>query len=98
MDNKTYIIERLCASSVPVKRSELAEELNISARKVEKEIAELRERGIRICGMSGKSGYYFPKSEQEFKSFLNDYTARAWTTIRRARRMEFFAEGQQEMK
>ena len=29
------------------------------------------------------------KNEKEFKDFLRDYESRAWTTIRRSRRMQF---------
>lgn len=86
-----YILSLLAGSSKsnPVKRSTIEDKLSVSKRKAEKMIGALREQGYRICGMSGTSGYYFASSEQEFKDFLHDYEARAWTTIRRSRRMQF---------
>ena len=86
-----YILSLLAGSSRdnPVKRSTIEDKLSVSKRKAEILIGNLREDGYRICGMSGTSGYYIAKDEQEFKDFLHDYEARAWTTIRRSRRMQF---------
>lgn len=86
-----YILSLLAGSSRenPVKRSTIEDRLSVSKRKAEILIGNLREEGYRICGMSGTSGYYLAKDEKEFKDFLHDYEARAWTTIRRSRRMQF---------
>lgn len=84
-----YILSLLENSSKqkPVKRSEIQEKTHMNAKQIEQIVGELRDKGHFICGISSQKGYYLPRSEEEKKEFLREYTARAFTTLRRANKM-----------
>ena len=72
----------------PITRDEIISRFHVSDRRARKMIEELRERGIRVCGLNTTEGYWIAKSQDEYEQFRRDYAAKAATIFRRVKNMD----------
>lgn len=72
----------------PVTRKDICETFYVGDRKARRLIEELREQGIRVCGLNTTEGYWIAKSQDEYEQFRRDYAAKAATIFRRVRNMD----------
>lgn len=72
----------------PVTRKEICDTFYIGDRKARRMIEELREQGVRVCGLNTTEGYWIAKTQDEYEQFRRDYAAKAATIFRRVRNMD----------
>ena len=72
----------------PITRDEIISRFHVSDRRARKMIEELREKGIRVCGLNTTEGYWIAKTQAEYERFRRDYVSKATTIFRRATNMD----------
>lgn len=92
------ILERLMNSSrlYPATRQELVILAERSDRMVRRDIATMRDMGIRICSDSNNCGYWLAKSESDYKLARRELVSRIKSLSHTLKAMDNYCEGQIE--
>ena len=72
----------------PVTRASIMIQFRITDRRARKMIEDLRDQGVRVCGLSKESGYWIAKTQSEYERFRRDYVSKATTILRRTKNMD----------
>ena len=79
----------------PVTRGDICKTFHVGDRTARRMIEELREQGVRVCGVNDTEGYWICKTQQEYERFRRDYTAKARTIYRRTKNMDAHTDERQ---
>lgn len=79
----------------PVTREEITRTFRVSDRTARKMIEDLREKGVRVCGMNTDKGYWIAKTQKEYEVFRREYVSKATTIFRRAVNMDMQTDERQ---
>ena len=87
---KTIIYNTIAAASKdqPAGREILTAKTGLGERAVRGVIEDLREQGVRVCGLSKGKGYWIAANENEYQAFRADYISKAKTIFRRTHAMD----------
>ena len=72
----------------PVTREEIQRTFRVGDRVARRMIENLREKGVRVCGLNTTEGYWIAKTQAEYERFRRDYAAKAATIFRRVKNMD----------
>lgn len=78
----------MATEDLPVTRASIMIQFHITDRRARKMIEDLRDQGVRVCGLSKESGYWIAKTQSEYERFRRDYVSKATTILRRTKNMD----------
>ena len=90
-EKKAYKLLKRANSKTPLTRLDIKTFLNIGDRAAREIIGSLRDKGIRVIN---NEGYWIARTDKQYKDWVSQYSAYAYTILHRIRKMNQYTEGQ----